>query len=112
GNVEGANLIFGDDHYVYVFWYDEGFSPRQIRMRKSTDQGISFGAEITVASFTSGNIGTNGDLALVAGFRSNSFVQTAVNPVSGNLYVVYNDPASASGGDRGNIFFKQSTDGG
>jgi hypothetical protein len=35
-----------------------------------------------------------------------------VNPVSGNVYVVYPDVTAVSGGDRGNVYFQQSTDGG
>ncbi|MDZ7361708.1 MAG: proprotein convertase P-domain-containing protein [candidate division KSB1 bacterium] len=80
-------------------------------MRKSTDFGVTFGPEISVTRLTS--TVTNGGLNLVAGFRSNSFPQVAVNPVSRHLYVVYNDPTTATtGGDRGNIFFRMSTDGG
>jgi subtilisin-like proprotein convertase family protein len=110
-NVQGAFVAVGPDHAVYVFWYDQNFTPRQIRMRKSIDQGLTFGAEISVTTLTS--TVTNGGLTLVAGFRSNSFPQVAVNPVSGHLYVVYNDPTTATtGGDRGNIFFRMSTDGG
>jgi hypothetical protein len=54
----------------------------------------------------------NGNLTLPAGFRSNSFPQAFVNPVSGNIYVVYNNPTATVGGDRGNILLRQSTDGG
>jgi len=107
-NVQGAFVAVGSDHSVYAFYYDQS-SPQAIRVKRSTDQGQTFGATMTVTTLTS--FGTNGDLSL-GGFRSNSFPQAAVNPVSGNIYVVYNDPSAASGGDRGNIFFRQSTDGG
>ncbi len=109
-NVQGAFVVVGVDHSVNVFWYDQNFTPRQIRMKKSTDQGATFGSEISVATLTS--TGTNGDLTLPAGFRSNSFPQVTVNPANGDFYIVYNDPTLASGGDRGNIRFQQSTDGG
>lgn len=110
-NVQGAWVTVGADHAVYVFWYDQNFTPRQIRMRKSTDFGLTFGPETSVTTLTS--LLTNGGLGLNGGFRSNSFPQVAVNPTDANkLYIVYNDPALPTGGDRGNIFFRQSTDGG
>ena len=99
---QGVNVVVGTDHSVYVFWYESS----TIRMRKSTDQGASFAAAVTVATLT--GIGTNGSLGLE--FRSNSFAQAAVNPVSGAIYLVYND--DPAGADRGNIFFRQSTNGG
>src|SRR5262245_28516347 len=86
-------------------------------MRKSTDQGLTFGAPITVASGLVG--GVNGDLALTgirqgtttpAGFRSNEFPHAAVNPVNGNIYVTFaNNPPTV---DKADIFVVQSTDGG
>jgi uncharacterized repeat protein (TIGR01451 family) len=84
-------------------------------VRKSTDQGLTFGPELTVASLL--GIGVNGRLPLNGGFRSNSFPHAAVNPASGNLYVVFNDnPGGAgddqAGGDRGDVYFTQSTDDG
>ena len=113
-NVQGAFVAIGPDHAVYVFWYEGNFTPREIRMRKSTNLGIGFGSTITVTTLT--GTGANGALDLNGGFRTNSFPQAAVNPVSGNIYVVYNDctanPCTTTGADRGNIFFRQSTDGG
>ncbi|NOT31389.1 MAG: hypothetical protein HOP15_13160 [Planctomycetes bacterium] len=109
-NVQGAYVAVGPNHDVYSFWYDSNPTPDQIRMRTSSDQGLTFGPVVTVTTLTS--TGTNGSLSLVAGFRSSSFPAVAVNPVSGAIYVVYNDPVAASGGDRGNVFLRQSTDGG
>jgi hypothetical protein len=111
GGVQGAWTCVGPDHSVYVFWLDQtaGAGTAQvIKMRKSTDQGATFAVAVTVATLTV--TAGNGDLGLA--FRSNSFPQAAVNPISGNIYVVYNNPTAASGGDRGNILFRQSTDGG
>jgi hypothetical protein len=59
----------------------------------------------------------NGDLFLTDSsgnysFRSNAFPQAAVNPVTGDIYVAFNDWGDNSGKDRGNIYFTQSTDGG
>lgn len=107
-NVQGAYVVVGPDHSVYVFWYDQDFTPRQIQMRKSTDQGVTFAAALTVATLL--GTSTNGDLALGGGFRSNSFPSIDVNPVSGNLYVVFND--NPAGVDKSDIYLVQSTDGG
>jgi len=109
-NVQGAYVVVAPNHDVHAFWYDSNPSPDEIRTRRSSDFGVTWSAPVTVTTLTS--TATNGSLSLVAGFRSNSFVQATVNPVSGNLYVVYNDPEAVSGGDRGNILFRQSTDGG
>lgn len=114
GTVQGAFVAIGPDHAVYVFWYEGSFSPRQIRMRKSTNLGVGFGPVITVTSLV--GTGANGALGLNGGFRTNSFPQAAFNPVNGNIYVIYNDctanPCTTTGADRGNIFFRQSTDDG
>ncbi|MEW6730891.1 MAG: hypothetical protein AB1489_06115, partial [Acidobacteriota bacterium] len=107
---QGAFVTVGPDHSVYYFWYNSSTAPRRITMRKSTDFGVTFGPTITVANLV--GIGTNGDLALTGGFRSNTFPQVGVNPVSGHLYCVFNDVSATTGGDRGNIFLATSTDGG
>ncbi|MEW6730357.1 MAG: proprotein convertase P-domain-containing protein, partial [Acidobacteriota bacterium] len=107
---QGAFVTVGPDHSVYYFWYNSSTAPRRITMRKSTDFGVTFGPTITVANLI--GTGTNGDLALTGGFRSNSFPQVGVNPVSGHLYCVFNDASATTGGDRGNIFLARSTDGG
>src|SRR5262249_20272748 len=110
---QGALVAAGPDHSVYAFWY----AGPTLQMRKSTDQGVTFGAPVTVASGLVG--GPNGDLGLTgirqgtatpAGFRSNEFPHAAVNPVNGNIYVTFahNPP----GVDKADIFVVQSTDGG
>ena len=109
GGGQGAQVAVGVDHAVYVFWYDSSVTPRRIRMRKSTDLGATFAAAATVTTLVGG--GVNGDLTL-GGFRSSSFPQVVVNPLSGYLYIIYPDVTAVSGGDRGNIFFRQSTNGG
>src|SRR5215470_763087 len=55
---QGAFVAVGTDHSVYVFWY----AGTALLMRKSTDQGLTFGLPVIVASGLVG--GTNGDLAL------------------------------------------------
>lgn len=110
-NVQGAFVTVGPDHAVYVFWLDQSAgwgAPNVIKMRKSTNQGTSFGAAVTVSSLL--GTGVNGDLGLFGGFRTASFPQAAVNPVTGAIYVTFND--RTSGSDRADIFFVQSNDGG
>jgi hypothetical protein len=112
GSNQGAFVAVGPDHAVYAFWYSGG-----IYVRKSTDLGLTFGPEVNIASDLVG--GGNGDLGLTgirnglataSAFRSNEFPHAVVNPITGNLYVTYaNDGAGA---DKGDIFLKQSTDGG
>lgn len=99
---QGAFVAVGTDHSVYCFW----LSGTQIVLRKSTDLGLTFGAQITVAPLLS--TGVNGDLGL--GFRTNTFPHAAVNPANGNIYVVYDD--KSAGTDRGEVYFRQSTNGG
>ncbi len=114
---QGAYVTVGPDHAVYVFWWQAdgpSFSNRRIIMRKSTDQGLTFGPPITVAANLN-SLGSNGDLALNGGFRTNSEPRAAVNPFHGSIYVVFNDCTSrpcTTAADRGNIYFTQSTDGG
>jgi len=111
-NVQGAFVTVGPDHTVYVFWYDqsEGAGTRGlINMRKSTDQGQTFGPTNQVVRLKVR--ADNGDLGLSGGFRTNAFPQAAVNPVNNNLYVVYNDKVP-SVGDSADVFFTMSTDGG
>src|SRR5215470_17517731 len=110
---QGAFVSVGPDHSVYALWY----AGATVQMRKSTDQGLTFGAPVTVASGLIG--GTNGDLGLTgirqgtttaSGFRSSEFPHAAVNPVNGNIYATFaNNPA---GVDKADIFVVQSTDGG
>ncbi len=106
-NVQGAYVTVGPDHAVYVFFFDQS-SPQRIRMRKSTDQGVTFGAAVTVATLAT--TATNGNLVLGGGFRTNAFPQAVVNSVNNHIYVVFND--NPAGGDKADIFLTQSNDGG
>ena len=109
-NVQGAYVLVGPAHEVYAVWYDANPVPAEIRICKSMDQGLTFGATTTVTQLVSDQV--NGNLLLPAGFRSSSFPQVVVNPVSGHLYCSYNDPTATSGGDRGNIKLRVSINGG
>jgi hypothetical protein len=113
GGNQGAFVAVGPDHSVYAFWY----AGSTLQVRKSTDLGVTFAPAVTVASGLVG--GTNGDLGLTglrqgtasfSGFRSNEFPHAAVNPVSGHLYVTYDN--NAPGGDKADVFMTMSTDGG
>jgi hypothetical protein len=111
---QGAFVAVGPDHSVYAFYYNGSTS---ILVRKSTDFGVTFGSPITIFSALTG--GTNGDLGLTglrqgtatfSGFRSNAFPHVAVNPVSGHLYLTFdNNPA---GTDKGDVYMVMSSDGG
>jgi hypothetical protein len=117
---QGAFVAVGPDHSVYVFWW-AGWT---LQMRKSTDQGLTFGAPVTVAyGLLTGVIGEragiNGDLGLTGirqgtktalDFRSNQFPHAAVNPVNGDIYVTYSN--YQGGADKADVFLVQSTDGG
>jgi hypothetical protein len=111
--MQGGFVTVSPDHSVHAYWYD-GTS---IKVRKSTDQGVTFGSAVTVVSGLIG--GTNGDLNLTglrqgtasfSPFRSNEFPDAAVNPVNGNIYVVHDN--DGAGSDKADVFFEQSTDGG
>ncbi len=104
---QGAFVTVGADHAVYVFWLDQTAAPKRIRMRKSTDQGLTFAAPVTITNLLTTQV--NGRLGLE--FRTNSFPQAFAHPSDPNkLYLTYND--DPAGADRGNIFFQQSNDGG
>jgi hypothetical protein len=116
GNRQGAFVAVGTDHSVYTFWFDD--VNNSLNMRKSTDFGVTFGAPVIVASSltgpqVNGNLGLLGirnGLNVASGFRSNSFPHAAVNPVSGDIYITFND--NPEGEDKGDIFMVMSTDGG
>jgi hypothetical protein len=109
---QGAYVTVGPDHSVYVFWWDFNKGPA-ILMRRSTDQGQTFGDAVTVTGLKTH--GGNGSLGLTdnAGraFNTNAFPQAAVNPVTGDIYVVYNDEGNGSA-DKADVFFTESSDGG
>jgi subtilisin-like proprotein convertase family protein len=104
---QGAWVAVGADHAVYAFWLATG---NILSVRKSTDQGVTFGAPSNVTTLHT--TGVNGDLGLNGGFRTNAFPQVVTNPVDANqLYITWND-RPISGPDRANIYFAQSTNAG
>jgi hypothetical protein len=98
---KGAFVAVGPDHSVYAFWLDG----QTLRLRRSVDQGATFGASTVVATLLT--TGGNGALPITP-MRSNAFLHAAVNPITGNVYVVFND--DPAGADKGDIFFSQSLD--
>lgn len=109
--VQGSQVAVGPDGAVHVMWYEQGSygGPAALKTRRYVALGLKPTSPVAVANLTS--LQDNGDLSL-NGFRSNSFPIVAVHPKSGHLYAVYNDCDAFFGGDRGNIFFVQSTDAG
>lgn len=103
---QGAWVSVAADHTVYATW----LAGQNMRLRKSTDQGVTFGATTTINTIVSS--GVNGDLGLTGGFRSNAFPQVVHHPTNANdLYLVYNDTGVAPG-DQADVFLRRSTDGG
>jgi len=113
---QGAFVTVGPNHAVYAFWY----AGASLQVRKSTDQGVTFGSAVTVATGLTGGI--NGDLGLTglrngtasfSPFRSNEFPHAAVNPArnnADNIYVTYDNKGLFT--DKADILLVQSTDGG
>lgn len=108
GSGQGAWPTVGANHTVYAFWLA---SPNAIVLRRSTDQGVTFSAQVTAQTLRT--TGTNGDLALNGGMRSNAFPQVVAHPTDPNqLYMVWNDKAVSPSTDKSNVYFSQTTDGG
>jgi hypothetical protein len=106
GSVQGSFVASGPDHSVSVSYWDGNQFPERLIVRTSHDGGATFGPTVVVATLNT--FGDNGDLGL-GSFRSNAFPHVAVNPVSGAIYVAYND--SNNKGDRSDIYLTQSEDG-
>ena len=112
GGSQGGYVTVGPDHTVYAFTFNQG-SPETIQMRKSTNQGATFGPAVTVATLAT--TGTNGDLGLKVSntnstsFRSSAFPQAAVT--ANGIYVAFDDRGTTAG-DKGDIFLARSSDGG
>jgi hypothetical protein len=112
-NVQGAFVAVGLDHSVYAFWLDQSAgsgTANILKVRRSTDQGVTFGTAATIATLNT--TGVNGSLGSVGGFRTNAFCHAAVNPVNGNVYVVYDDINAPAPTDNGDVYFRQSTNSG
>ena len=103
---QGAWVSVASDHTVYATW----LAGQNMRLRKSTDQGVTFSAAATINTIVTA--GVNGDLGLTGGFRSNAFPYVVHHPSNANeLYLCYNDRGVAAG-DQADVFLRKSTDGG
>lgn len=106
---------------VYVIWQNSATTPRTIRFRKSTDGGSTFAAEATIATYSpsENNSTACGRPAFVddeAGatsraVRSSSFPYMAVDPIDGDIAVVFH-AAALAGGSESDIAIIRSTDDG
>jgi hypothetical protein len=119
--VQGCAIDIGPNGEVYVAWEDFR-NPQAIRISKSTDGGVSFGADgvdntvvapvDSIGSLTFCGFSGGFRLALQGGggLRTNDFPSLATNPTNNDVYAVFNsDPVGTDGAD---IFFTRSTDGG
>jgi hypothetical protein len=108
GFVQGSNVVVAD-HKAYAFWWDDNQAPTErIMMKRSDSNGVFNTTPTTVATLRT--TGVDGSLGL--NFRTNAFPQAAVDPNDPNtIYLVYNDVGQAAG-DRGDIYFTLSKNGG
>ena len=116
---QGCFVVVSPNHQVNAFFY-RGTGPsgqggdNKLFVRRSTDFGVTFAAEVQIADLLTST--TNGNLTLNGGVRSNSFPHAAVNPVAAKpfLYAVYNDDPTPgnTADDNANVFSVRSTDGG
>jgi hypothetical protein len=110
-----SSLTVGPDHTVYVTALTENgaWKSQKIVMSRSTDQGQTFGDPVVVTNLRSNGLlsylgltDSNGQV-----FRNLTLPQAAVNPATGDIYVIYPDKPQTKG-DKADIFFTQSIDGG
>ena len=107
---QGSEPAVGPNGELYVAWF-RITAPRAILVAKSTNGGASFSAPVVVTPITTigfGNLAVNARLG--GAFRTNSFPRIDVNPVNGEVYIVYN--ANPGGPDGADVFFTRSADGG
>ena len=110
GNATQGSVPIKAGNAAYVVFYDFGPnlnspSDDSIKLDRSTDGGVTWGADGRVANV----VGIPSPLP-GWGFRTKSFPSIGVSPSGGDLYVVYaSDPA---GTDAADVFFRRSTNGG
>ena len=118
GYVQGSRPAVGPNGEVYAVWEEIGISTAfdHFRVRKSTDHGVSFGAEATVddhyANFGSGAPGFNRQSGIT--FPSIA-VDRTTGPNRGRLYVTWNEAVNwyddplGGGGSRSEVESNGST---
>jgi hypothetical protein len=111
------SVAVAPDHQVFIAYYSQTAGSPALAVVGSPDQGNHFGAPVQVTALHTpiaqgsfdGDLGLLGDTADggVAPLIAYASPVLQANPVSGNLYLVYVD---ASGNDKANIYFTESTD--
>jgi hypothetical protein len=123
-NPFGCNVKVGPAGQVYVAWADRaGVTAGDVRFRASTNAGVSFGANIQVATgnrlagidnvIPCGSISRptlNGSIRMLQ--QAWLAVDTTGSGNNGNLYVVWVSDPSGANTDNGDVFFSRSTNGG
>jgi hypothetical protein len=84
----GAAIAITPDHQVHIFCWLGG-----IYTAVSSDFGATFGYASEVEPLLS----TTGDVGVGGGIRSNCFLTAAVNPVTGDIYGVWDDISPVPG---------------
>jgi hypothetical protein len=97
----------GPNGEVYIAWVRLS-SPKSIRIDKSTDGGLTWGEDRTVANVRFGYGYINPDI-LVFSFPAMD-VDISNSPYSGNIYIAYMDYGPTT--QETDIYFTRSTDGG
>lgn len=111
----GSDITTGPNGHVYYFW--PGINNRTIRMRKSTDGGVTFPGPSTVVASTQDAY----DFALPAMSSRRAFIYCSAEadlgsgPFAGSIYVAWTDntnPESSTTNNHGRIQVARSRDGG
>jgi len=121
GEVQSAIPVIGPNHVGYVFWIERtGAGVNWLRVRQVLNRGLTLGAVNNVRQLVStvspyGNLGLKRSNSAAADDTFSAFAMPvpAANPSfskAGHLYVAYAD--QGSGGDKADVFFVRSTDGG
>lgn len=92
GNVQGSRPVVGPDGEVYVYWYEYGWPLSFHHVRKSTDGGVTWGADVVAASFYEN--GYSGGPGFRRGFAP-TFASIAVDrsngPNRGRVYLAWDE---------------------
>jgi hypothetical protein len=100
----GSEPAVGPNGDVYVTWLKFAVG---VYIARSTDRGQTFGPPTPVAFFNGiGSFAGN----LRGNFRVNSFPRIDVNPVNGEVYIVFSANPSPFGPDSSDVYFTRSRD--
>ena len=108
----GCQVLVAPDHTVHVFYFrgdapDGQSGDNKLYVRRSVDRGATFQPEVVVADLATTS--HNGDLGLRTGKPTASFPAAAVSPVTGRLYVAFND--DPPGNDVPTVYYTHSANG-